>query len=54
MNYFEVFKNTPLRVVFSTLFSVSNLVMKHCVLRLIYYFSNSLIIHKENTKKINV
>ena len=31
-------KNTPLRVVFSTLFSVFLLVMKHCVSCLIYYF----------------
>ena len=31
-------KNTPLRVVFSTLFSVFHLVMKHCVSCLIYYF----------------
>ena len=30
-------KNTPLRVVFSTLFSVFHLVMKHCVSCLIYY-----------------
>ena len=34
-------KNTPLRVVFSTLFSVFYLVMKHCVSCLIYYFSYS-------------
>ena len=32
-------KNTPLRVVFSTLFSVFHLVMKHCISCLIYYFS---------------
>ena len=32
-------KNTPLRVVFSTLFSVFHLVMKHCVSCLIYYIS---------------
>ena len=31
-------KNTPLRVVFSTLISVFDLVMKHCVSCLIYYF----------------
>ena len=31
-------KNTPLRVVFSTLFSVIHLVMKHCISCLIYYF----------------
>ena len=31
-------KNTPLRVVFSTLFSVFHLVMKHCISCLIYYF----------------
>ena len=30
-------KNTPLRVVFSTLFSVFHLVMKHCISCLIYY-----------------
>ena len=30
--------NTPLRVVFSTLFSVFHLVLKHCVSCLIYYF----------------
>ena len=33
-------KNTPLRVVFSTLFSVFHLVMKHCVSCLIYYVNN--------------
>ena len=33
----EVRKNTPLRVVFSTLFSVFHLVMKHCISCLIYY-----------------
>ena len=33
-------KNTPLRVVFSTLFSVFHLVMKHCVLCLIYYIKD--------------
>ena len=32
-------KNTPLRVVFSTLFSVFHLVMKHCFSCLIYYFT---------------
>ena len=31
-------ENTPLRVVFYTLFSVFHLVMKHCVSCLIYYF----------------
>ena len=30
-------KNTPLHVVFSTLFSVFHLVMKHCISCLIYY-----------------
>ena len=35
-------KNTPLRVVFSTLFSVFHLVMKHCISCLIYYFKNAL------------
>ena len=34
-------KNTPLRVVFSTLFSVFHLVMKHYVSCLIYYFTNN-------------
>ena len=33
-------KNTPLRVVFSTLFSVFHLVMKHCVSCLIYYMKH--------------
>ena len=32
-------KNTPLRVVFSTLFSVFHLVMKHCISCLIYYIN---------------
>ena len=32
--------NTPLRVVFSTLFSVFHLVMKHCISCLIYYLKN--------------
>ena len=31
-------KNTPLRVVFSTLFKVFHLVMKHSISCLIYYF----------------
>ena len=31
MKHLEVVKNTPLRVVFSTLFSVFHLVMKHCI-----------------------
>ena len=35
-------KNTPLRVVFSTLFSVFHLVMKHCVSCLIERFSCDL------------
>ena len=35
-------KNTPLRVVFSTVFSVFHLVMKHCVSCLIYYFHHEL------------
>ena len=34
----KLVKNTQLRVVFSTLFSVFYLVMKHCVSSLIYYF----------------
>ena len=34
-------KNTQLRVVFSTLFSVFHLVMKHYVSCLIYYFTNN-------------
>ena len=33
-------KNTPLRVVFSTLFSVFDLMMKHCVSFLIYYMNS--------------
>ena len=37
IKHLEVHKNTPLRVVFSTLFSVFHLVMKHCVSCLIYY-----------------
>ena len=37
MILFEFVKNTPLRVVFSTLFSVFHPVMKHCVSCLIYY-----------------
>ena len=38
MILFEKFvKNTPLHVVFSTLFSVFHLVMKHCISCLIYY-----------------
>ena len=36
-------KNTPLRVVFSTLFSAFQLVMKHCVSCLIYYFGPQYI-----------
>ena len=35
-------KNTPLRVVFSTLFSVFHLVIKHCVSCLIYYIEYAL------------
>ena len=35
-------KNTPLRVVFSTLLSVFHLVMKHCISCLIYYITNFL------------
>ena len=37
MKHLEVRQNTPLRVVFSTLFSVFHLVMKHCISCLIYY-----------------
>ena len=37
-NTSKLVKNTQLRVVFSTLFSVFYLVMKHCVSSLIYYF----------------
>ena len=37
-NTSKLVKNTQLRVVFSTLFSVFYLVMKHCVSFLIYYF----------------
>ena len=38
----EVRPNTPLRVTFSTLFSASaGNVVKHCLLWLMYYFSNS-------------
>ena len=36
-------KNTPLRVVFSTLFSVFHLVMKHCVSCLIYYMKHDFL-----------
>ena len=44
MILFEKFvKNTPLRVVFSTLFSVFYLVMKHCVSCLIYYIKDCRI-----------
>ena len=39
-------KNTPLRVVFSTLFSVFHLVMKHCVSCLIYYIKYSESVSK--------
>ena len=35
-------KNTPLRVVFSTLLAVFHLVMKHCVSCLIYYLKTGL------------
>ena len=38
---------SPLRVVFSTLFSVFHLVMKHCISCLIYYVNN----HLGNLKK---
>ena len=41
MKHFEVRKNTPLRIVFSTLFSVFHLVMKHYVSCLIYYVLNA-------------
>ena len=37
-NTLKLVKNSQLRVVFSTLFSVFYLVMKHCVSSLIYYF----------------
>ena len=40
MKHLEVRQNTPLRVVFSTLFSVFHLVMKHCVSCLIYYVND--------------
>ena len=36
-NISKFVKNTPRRVVFSTLFSVFHLVMKHCISCLIYY-----------------
>ena len=37
---FKFVKNTPLPVVFSTLFSVFHLVMKHCISCLIYYMKH--------------
>ena len=39
-------KNTPLRVVFSTLFSVFHLVMKHCISCLIYYLIVYRVVEK--------
>ena len=38
-NTSKIVGNTPLRVIFSTLFLVLHLVIKHCVSCLIYYFS---------------
>ena len=38
-NTSKIVRNTPLRVIFSTLFLVLHLVIKHCVSCLIYYFS---------------
>ena len=40
-NTLKFIKNTPLRVLFSTLSSVFHLVMKHCVSCLIYYVKRS-------------
>jgi len=45
------FKKRP-HLVFSIHFSVYGNLMKHTSLHLIYYFSNSLIIHEEETKEI--
>ena len=45
-------KKTQLCLVFATYFSVFGYQMKHDSSCLIYYFSNSLIIHQEKTKKI--
>ena len=40
MKHVEVRQNTLLRIVFSTLFSVFHLVMKHCISCLIYYLND--------------
>ena len=39
----NIVKNTPLGVVFSTLFSVFGNVMKHCLSCLIYYVKHSYV-----------
>ena len=44
-------KNTPLRVVFSTLLAVFHLVMKHCVSYLIYYLKTWLYGTNYNSSK---
>ena len=44
-------KNTPLRVVFSTLLAVFHLVMKHCVSCLIYYLKTWLYGKNYNSSK---
>ena len=47
-------KDTPLRVVFSTLFSVFEVMMKHCVSCLFYYVKNGSGLPTEWTLSANV
>ena len=51
-NTLNFFNNTPLRVLFSTRFSVFGNVVRDDLSCLIRYFSNSLIIHQVHTKEI--
>ena len=45
VNTSKFVKNTPLRVVFSILFSAFHLVMKHCISCFIYYIQSFPILH---------
>ena len=53
-NTLKFVKNTPLRVVISTLFSVFHLVMEHCVSCLIYYFLTFDFVNEAPHSKSNL
>ena len=53
-NTLKFVKNTPLRLVFSTLFSVFHLVMKRCVSCLIYFFLTFDFVYEAPHSKPNL